>query len=168
MPRKNQTRRKVTEKSTKLKNQLEETEKILSANIIGTRNIFASSNHATGAYQGFEPDLNTFTQPELPKISPQDPIRPNSDYGVSKVFGEAVARYYSDRWGIKAICLRIGAVLETMTRQSNLKTERYGSVIGTRCSSWKRVFLPMSRLAFTMGFPTIRVPSGISPMPGQT
>jgi nucleoside-diphosphate-sugar epimerase len=100
-------------------------EAVLSANIIGTRNIFeaarefevprvvfASSNHATGAYQGFEPDLNTFTQPELPKISPQDPIRPDSDYGVSKVFGEAVARYYSDRWGIKAICLRIGAVLE--------------------------------------------------------
>ena len=98
---------------------------VLNANIIGTRNIFefarefevprvvfASSNHVTGAYQGFEPNLNTFTQPELPKISPLDPIRPDSDYGVSKAFGEAVARYYSDRWGIKAICLRIGAVLE--------------------------------------------------------
>src|SRR5215213_9408763 len=31
MPRKNQTRRKVTDKSTKLKNQLEETEETLSA-----------------------------------------------------------------------------------------------------------------------------------------
>jgi len=100
-------------------------EAVLSANIIGTRNIFeaarefevsrvvfASSNHVTGAYQGFGPNLDTFIQPELPKISPLDPIRPDSDYGVSKAFGEAVARYYSDRWGIKAICLRIGAVLE--------------------------------------------------------
>lgn len=99
-------------------------ESVLKANIIGTRNIFeaarelqvprvvyASSNHATGAYQGFEPDKNTFTQPDAPKISPQDPVRPDSEYGVSKVFGEAVARYYSDRWGIQAICLRIGAVL---------------------------------------------------------
>ena len=100
-------------------------ESVLSANIIGTRNIFeaarefgvprvvfASSNHATGAYHGFEPDLNTFTQPQSPKISPYDPVRPDSDYGVSKVFGEALARYYADRWDIKAICLRIGAVLK--------------------------------------------------------
>ena len=99
-------------------------ESILVANIIGTRNIFeaarvfkvrrvifASSNHVTGAYEGFEPNLYLHTQPEPPKISPQDPIRPDSDYGVSKVFGEAVARYYCARWGIEAICIRIGAVL---------------------------------------------------------
>lgn len=99
-------------------------ESVLKANIIGTRNIFeaarecqvprvvfASSNHAAGAYHGFEPELNTFTQPQPPKISPYDPPRPDSDYGLSKVFGEAVARYYSDRWDITAICLRIGAVL---------------------------------------------------------
>jgi nucleoside-diphosphate-sugar epimerase len=100
-------------------------ESVLNANIIGTRNIFeaarefevprvvfASSNHAAGAYHGFEPELNTFTQPLPPKISPYDPPRPDSEYGVSKVFGEAVARYYSDRWDIQAICLRIGAVLK--------------------------------------------------------
>ena len=100
-------------------------ESVLQTNIIGTRNVFesarelqvskvvfASSNHVTGAYQGFEPKLNMFTKPDVPKISPQDPIRPDSNYAVSKAFGEAVARYYSDRWGIKAICLRIGAVLK--------------------------------------------------------
>jgi len=99
-------------------------ESVLVANIIGTRNvfeaarefqvkrvIFASSNHVTGAYEGFEPNLHLHTQPEPPKISTQDPIRPDSDYGVSKAFGEAVARYYCARWGIEAICLRIGAVL---------------------------------------------------------
>ena len=98
---------------------------VLKANIIGTRNIFeaarefqvprvvyASSNHATGAYHGFEPNLYKFTQPGPPMISPEDPIRPDSDYGLSKAFGEAVARYYFDRWGIQAICLRIGAVLK--------------------------------------------------------
>jgi nucleoside-diphosphate-sugar epimerase len=108
-------------------------ESVLSANIIGTRNIFeaarefqvpqviyASSNHVTGAYHGFEPDLYKYTQPGPPIISPQDPIRPDSDYGLSKAFGEAVARYYFDRWGIKAICLRIGAVMkdDDPTRQS--------------------------------------------------
>jgi nucleoside-diphosphate-sugar epimerase len=98
---------------------------VLKANIIGTRNIFeaarefqiprvvyASSNHVTGAYHGFEPNLYKYTQPGPPMISPQDPIRPDSDYGLSKAFGEAVARYYFDRWGIHAICLRIGAVLK--------------------------------------------------------
>lgn len=100
-------------------------ESVLNSNIIGTRNVFeaarefqvpqvvyASSNHVTGAYHGFEPNLYKYTQPGPPMISPQDPIRPDSDYGLSKSFGEAVARYYFDRWGIKAICLRIGAVLE--------------------------------------------------------
>ena len=100
-------------------------ESVLRANIIGTRNIFeaarefevprvvfASSNHTTGAYQGFEPDSYTFTEPEPRKISPEDPVRPDSEYGVSKVFGEAIARYYCDRWGVKTICLRIGAVLK--------------------------------------------------------
>jgi nucleoside-diphosphate-sugar epimerase len=50
-------------------------------------------------------------QAEPVKIGPDDPLRPDSDYGVSKAFGEAVARYYSARWGIQALCLRIGAVL---------------------------------------------------------
>lgn len=100
-------------------------ESVLKANIIGTRNIFeaarefqvpqvvyASSNHVTGAYHGFEPSLYKYTEPGPPMISPEDPIRPDSDYGLSKAFGEAVARYYFDRWGVRAICLRIGAVLE--------------------------------------------------------
>jgi nucleoside-diphosphate-sugar epimerase len=98
-------------------------EGVLGANIIGTRNIFeaarvaqvprvifASSNHVTGAYEGFAPDLHLYREPEPPKIWPEGPIRPDSDYGVSKAFGEAVARYYCARWGVEAICLRIGAV----------------------------------------------------------
>ena len=104
-------------------------ESILSANIVGTRNIFeaarefqvrrvifASSNHVTGAYEGFEPNLHLHTQPEPPKISIQDPIRPDSDYGVSKAFGEAVARYYCARWGIEAICLGSARCYRMMTR----------------------------------------------------
>jgi nucleoside-diphosphate-sugar epimerase len=99
-------------------------EEVLGANIIGTRNIFeaarefqvprvvyASSNHVTGAYMGIKPNLLLQHQLEPEKISVRDPIRPDSDYGVSKAFGEAVARYYCARWGVEAICLRIGAVL---------------------------------------------------------
>ena len=37
------------------------------------------------------------------------PIRPDSLYGVSKAFGEALGRYLSDRFGLSVICLRIGS-----------------------------------------------------------
>ena len=100
-------------------------EEVLSANIVGTRNVFegareyevprviyASSNHVTGAYEGFEDNFFLHQQPEPIKITVNDPIRPDSEYGVSKAFGEALARYYCARWGVEAICLRIGAVLK--------------------------------------------------------
>ena len=87
---------------------------VLRLNIIGTYNVFesarlsgvkkivfASSNHACG-YAVKESDL----------IGPDAPIRPDSLYGVSKVFGEALGRYYSDKFGISVICLRIGACHE--------------------------------------------------------
>ena len=35
------------------------------------------------------------------------PVRPSTVYGCTKVFGEALARHYSDRHGMSAICLRI-------------------------------------------------------------
>jgi len=95
---------------------------VLRNNIIGTRNVyqcarifqiekvvFASSNHVTGAYEGNPPTLHTQADPEM--ISIQDPIRPDSDYGASKAFGEALARQYYELHGIQSVCLRIGTVL---------------------------------------------------------
>jgi nucleoside-diphosphate-sugar epimerase len=94
---------------------------VLKNNIIGTRNvyeaakqfnvkrvIFASSNHVTGAYKGPPPNSHTLRNPT--HISIQDPIRPDSDYGTSKAFGEAVARQYYEIYGIESVCLRIGFV----------------------------------------------------------
>jgi nucleoside-diphosphate-sugar epimerase len=45
-------------------------------------------------------------------IGPGHPIRPDSDYGTSKAFGEAIARQYFELHGISSICLRIGTVTE--------------------------------------------------------
>jgi dTDP-4-dehydrorhamnose reductase len=90
-------------------------------NIIGTRNVyeaaklfkvkrvvFASSNHVTGAYEGFPPSLHAQPSPAL--IRPQDPIRPDGNYGVSKAAGEAIARMYYELYGLESVCLRIGSV----------------------------------------------------------
>ena len=85
-------------------------EDILPANIVGTyhvyeaarvhgarRIVFASSNHVTGFYgQG-------------QTISPLQPKRPDGYYGLSKAFGEDLAQFYFDRWGIETVSLRIGS-----------------------------------------------------------
>ena len=76
---------------------------------VGVRRIvFASSNHATGAYEGFLPSLHTGQNPAL--ITTRDPIRPDSFYGVSKAAGEAIARMYYELYGLESVCLRIGSV----------------------------------------------------------
>jgi nucleoside-diphosphate-sugar epimerase len=98
-----------------------EWETVLTGHIIGTRNVYeaarqsgagrivlASSNHVTGAYEGFPPRLHESKNRRL--IAARDPVRPDSDYGSGKVFGEAVARQYHEWFGIESVCLRIGTV----------------------------------------------------------
>lgn len=86
---------------------------ILEANIIGTyhvfeaaresgvkRLIYASSNHAVGFHRVTQ-TIGTDVEP-----------RPDSRYGVSKVYGEALGRLYADKHGISVACLRIGSFRE--------------------------------------------------------
>jgi len=95
---------------------------VLKNNIIGTKNVyecsrlwgierivFASSNHTTGGYEGIPSKLHEQETTNL--ITIQDPIKPDGDYGSSKVFGEALARQYFELFGLQSICLRIGSVL---------------------------------------------------------
>ncbi|MDA0574908.1 NAD-dependent epimerase/dehydratase family protein [Burkholderia gladioli] len=61
------------------------------------RLIFASSNHAVGFHRRDR------------MIDDQVQPRPDSRYGVSKVFGEALGRLYADKHGLSVACLRIGS-----------------------------------------------------------
>lgn len=85
-------------------------EPILAANIVGVYNlyeaarkqgvkriVFASSNHVTGFYR----------QDEV--IDARDPVRPDGLYGVSKAFGENLAQFYWNRYGLETVSLRIGS-----------------------------------------------------------
>jgi uronate dehydrogenase len=89
-------------------------ETILRANIVGCYNlfkaarragvervVFASSNHAIGFY------------PRWRRIGVGTPVRPDSRYGVSKAFGEALAALYAYKHGLRVTCLRIGNVTDT-------------------------------------------------------
>ena len=86
-------------------------ETILQANIIGLHNVyeaarangvkrilFATSNHAVGFYRRDE----TIDHHVYP--------RPDSRYGVSKVFGEALGSLYADKYGMEIFNIRIGNV----------------------------------------------------------
>lgn len=61
------------------------------------RIIFASSNHAIGFHE------------QTTRLDANSPTRPDSFYGVSKVFGEALASMYYDKFGIETASIRIGS-----------------------------------------------------------
>lgn len=81
---------------------------ILASNIEGTYNIYeaarrngvkrviyASSVHAIGYHKLTD------------RIDEDAPVRPDSLYGVSKCFVEALANLYWDKFGMESVCLRI-------------------------------------------------------------
>src|SRR5437763_14172348 len=84
---------------------------ILKSNIIGCYNlfdaaaragvkrvVFASSNHAIGFY------------PRHRRLGIEAATRPDSRYGASKAFGEALGALYAFKHGLRVTCIRIGNV----------------------------------------------------------
>jgi nucleoside-diphosphate-sugar epimerase len=61
------------------------------------RFIYASSIHAVSGY------------PADVQVKTSEPVNPGDLYGVSKCFGEALARYMAEKEGLSSICIRIGA-----------------------------------------------------------
>jgi uronate dehydrogenase len=109
-------------------------ETILNANIIGAYNlfeaarlagvkrvVFASSNHAVG----FHPRGETIDTRAL--------VRPDSRYGVSKAFGEALGALYAFKYNLGVLAIRIGNVGEKPLDKRRLaiwlKTEDLVSLI---------------------------------------
>lgn len=94
---------------------------VLSNNINGTyhifetarkvnikRVIFASSVHVTGFY------------PVSKKVDINDLPRPDSFYGVSKLFGENIGQLYFDKYNIQTFSLRIGSYKLVPTNKHDL------------------------------------------------
>jgi len=86
---------------------------IHAANIVGCYNlfeaarlegvkriVFASSNHAMGFY------------PRSQTVGIDAPVRPDSRYGLSKVFGEGVGALYAYKYGAEVLSIRIGNAAE--------------------------------------------------------
>ena len=58
---------------------------------------------AEGNYEGLDPE-------KVPLVTHEMPDRPDGPYAVSKIFGEALGRYYSEEYGMTAISVRLGTV----------------------------------------------------------
>ena len=113
-------------------------DQILQANIIGGYNlfeaayrkgvkrvVFASSNHAVGFY------------PRHHRIGTDVAARPDSRYGVSKVFGEAVGALYADKHGMKVTCLRIGNFGDgNLTASAGIPSVQFGPGDIKRYPEW--------------------------------
>jgi nucleoside-diphosphate-sugar epimerase len=105
-------------------------ESTLDNNIIGTRNVFeaarqagvqrivyASSHHAAGFFglkqqpwkSVYDGKANELKSP-WPRLGTEC-MRPDSYYGVSKLFGESLGSYFHDAFDMSVICLRIGWVM---------------------------------------------------------
>ena len=97
-------------------------EAILEANIRGTyhiyegarrssaRVVFATTNHTIGFHERTE------------LLAEDCHFRPDSYYGLSKAYGELVARYYWDKHGVESGLLRIGSCFQKPTDVRQLST----------------------------------------------
>lgn len=74
------------------------------------RVVFASSNHAIGMH------------PVEEKLGLDCDFRPDGFYGLSKMWGEGLARLYWDKHGIESVCVRIGSAIERPTEPRHLST----------------------------------------------
>ena len=98
-------------------------EVVLNANIVGVINLwegarlagvkrilFASSNHAIGFWRRSD------------RLDEEAAPKPDSRYGLSKAFGEDLAYLYAQKYGIQALCIRIGSCYPEPTDQRMLST----------------------------------------------
>lgn len=83
-----------------------------------SRVIFASSGSTISGWEQVQPyralvngDYENVRRP-WPMITHETPVRPAGVYGATKVWGEALARQFTDSSELSIICLRIGLVNE--------------------------------------------------------
>jgi nucleoside-diphosphate-sugar epimerase len=103
--------------------------------------VFASSCHVTGGYgfagehgsasqealtgeRGFASERAVATKRALAseqRLDGTEAVRPDSLYGVTKAFGEALGRFTADRYGISVICLRLGWFLTAPHNEESMR-----------------------------------------------
>ena len=107
----------------------EDWDRLLATSVVGTYNVFEAAQAAgvervvfasSGAtirgwgavapYEAIHAGRYKDVPDTWPTITHETPARPQGLYGVTKVWGEALGRHYSDTYGLSVLCVRIGAV----------------------------------------------------------
>jgi len=105
-------------------------DKHFNVGILGTRNVYEAArlNGVKRVVLGSTGDTMTGYEMEYPygelaageydkvndnwdMITEEHPTRPKSIYGACKIFCEALGHFYSDRYNMSVICIRLGGVL---------------------------------------------------------
>jgi nucleoside-diphosphate-sugar epimerase len=81
------------------------------------RVVFFSSMHVCGLYENDPPwsriasgDYAGLDPAAVPLVTADMPARPDGPYAVSKIFGEALGRYYAEAHGMEVVVVRLGTV----------------------------------------------------------
>ena len=114
------------------------------------RVIFASSMHVMGCYEFDEPyasivsgRLDGLDPAAIPLVKGDDPGRPDSRYGATKIFGESLGRYYTeganidrpDERPMEVICARLGTLPGFDRPEQTTAPSSAGSAIATPSAS---------------------------------
>jgi uronate dehydrogenase len=98
--------------------------------------VFASTGQVVGGY--------AFDQP----LTPDLPVRPTNPYACTKVYGEALARYYAEQHGLSVVCLRVG----WFEREEGTKRQTRGDLSRTWCSPGDLAQLVVKSIEADVGF----------------
>ena len=98
-------------------------ESLLPNNIVGTYHVFAAAKAAGCRRVIYASSIHAVSgYPTDVQVKTSEPVNPGDLYGVSKCFGEALARYLAEQEGLSAIAIRIGAFqpIEAARKESSV------------------------------------------------
>jgi NAD+ dependent glucose-6-phosphate dehydrogenase len=97
-----------------LRNNIDGTQTVFAAAVdAGIRKfVFASSNHAVGAYETDGRTPGIYRSGDDYRLDGTELPRPGNLYGVSKAAGESLGRYYHDHHDLSVVNVRIGNLTE--------------------------------------------------------
>ena len=97
-------------------------ERVRSVNMDGTANLLAAAHEAGVRRVVFASSIHAVGYAPREPIHMDIPVRPDTFYGLSKVFGEALGRLYVDRYGLEFVSVRICSFLPRPQEARNLAT----------------------------------------------
>lgn len=90
----------------------QDADRLFAANVVGTRNVLDAAVAAGARRFVFASSGEVYpeSRPQFLPITEDHPCRPASDYGMTKLVGEELVRFYGRRFGLACVILRFSHV----------------------------------------------------------